>query len=84
MFVPRLLEEWPDAFMDGAVFAGPFLEVGSPAGRRLSVSRIVGYLYDVALLCTVQAPMLKEQLVRARVSIQLLPGELAPDPVPQQ
>ena len=79
MFIPRLLEEWPEAFMDGSVFAAPYADIANNPGRRVSVGKVAGYLYDVALLADAQTPPPKDELVRARLSLNLLRGELAPD-----
>lgn len=79
MFLPRLVEEWADAFMDGSVFRGPYQEIASPQARRFSVGKVAGYLYDVARLVTAIQPMSKEELVRARYTLQLLDADLVPD-----
>ena len=76
MSLPRMLEEWPEAFMDGAVFGAPYASIGSPGARRLSLGRLVGYVYDAARVATVDV-MPPRELQRARVSVSLLLGELA-------
>ncbi len=81
-FIPRLLEEWPEAFMDGKVFSGPYENIVSTAGRRMSVGRVAGYVYDIALLADHQMRPPKEELLRARLSLSLLQRELAPEPTP--
>jgi len=78
MYTPRLVEEWPEAFMDGAVFRGPFDGVKTPSGKRISVGRVVSYLYDAALVAEAKASS-AEHLVRCRISLQLLRDELAGD-----
>lgn len=77
MFVPRLVEEWSDAFMDGRVFSGPYVGVASLVARRVSVGKILGYLYDVARLMVAQHSMTKDELIRARFSLELLETELS-------
>jgi hypothetical protein len=77
MFIPRLIEEWPEAFLDGAVFRGPYKDIASVAARRVSVGKIAGYLYDAARLVTAIQPMSKDELVRARYTLQLLESDLA-------
>ena len=79
MFVPRLLEEWPEAFMDGTVFGAPYADIANRPGRRVSVGKVAGYLYDVALLADAHTAPPKDELIRARLSLSLLRGELAPD-----
>jgi hypothetical protein len=80
MFIPRLVEEWPEAFMDGKVFNGMYESLTSTTGWRLSVGKLVGYIYDVARLASVAKAPVKSELVRARYSLELLPIELAPEP----
>jgi hypothetical protein len=41
LFLVKLLEEWPEAFMDGKVFGGPYQDLSSPSSRRLSLARVV-------------------------------------------
>jgi hypothetical protein len=79
MFIPRLVEEWPDGFLDGAVFQGPYKAIASAAARRISVGKVAGYLYDIARLVTAIQPMSKDELIRARYTIQLLEQEIAPE-----
>jgi hypothetical protein len=76
IFLPRLLEEWPEAFMDGVVFRGGYLSVSSGVGRRVTVGRVVGYLYDAALAADAKASG-TSQLAKCRLSLQLLRDELA-------
>ena len=76
IFTARLVEEWPEAFMDGRLFRGAFESVGSSAGKRVSVGRIVSYLYDAALLADAKMSDQVNQLARARLSLQLLRMEL--------
>lgn len=75
LFLARVVSEWPEAFFDGRVFRGSFSKITSATGRAVSVARVVGYLYDVALLVVAQQS--PPQLVRARVSLGLLGSELA-------
>lgn len=78
-FIPRLLEEWPETFMDGHVFMGTYEAVSSTSGRRLSVGRVAGYVYDLALLADHQMNPPKDELLRARLSLSLLQRELVPE-----
>ncbi|MFE1396543.1 ATP-binding protein [Nocardiopsis dassonvillei] len=77
LFAVRLLEEWPEAFMDGRVFSGQYQSVSSSSARRLSLARVAGYLNDVAALVTSRARPKPIQLQRTRLSIKLLSDELA-------
>ena len=79
LFLVKLFEQWPEVFMDGRVFVGPYSTLSSPSSRRLSVARITGYLNDVATVLTFQTSPVTAQLQRTRLSIQLLLDELAPD-----
>ncbi|GAA2434863.1 hypothetical protein GCM10010433_39540 [Streptomyces pulveraceus] len=73
----RLVETMPAAFMDGAVFRGPYTGVSSPSGKALSLARVTGCLADVATLGTFAREATAPQLRRARLSIALLRDELA-------
>ncbi len=75
--VPRIVEEWPEAFFDGRLFAQPYATLSSPTARRQVVSTITSYLHDVAWLTNAPTTAPREQLIRARLSLQLLPNELA-------
>ncbi len=79
LYLVKLLENWPEAFMEGHVFIGPYASLTSQSSRRLSLARIVGYLNDVATLRTFQVSPSVTQLRRTRLSMQLLQQELAPD-----
>lgn len=80
LFLVKLLENWPEAFLDGNVFIGPYTSLPSPSSKRLSLARVVGYLNDVATLLSFETAPNAAQLRRTRLSIQLLQDELAPDP----
>ncbi len=79
LFLVKLLENWPEAFMDNRVFVGPYESLPSPSSKRLSLARLVGYLNDVATLLSFETVPNTMQLRRTRLSIQLLQDELAPD-----
>jgi hypothetical protein len=74
--IPRIVEEWPEAFFDGELFAAPFSEVESSSAKRSTVSLITGYLDDISWLADSPHHGRREQLIRARLSLQLLPDEL--------
>jgi Histidine kinase-, DNA gyrase B-, and HSP90-like ATPase len=79
LFLVKLLENWPEAFMDGRVFIGPYASLPSPSSKRLSLARVVGYLNDVATLLSFETAPNSAQLRRTRLSVQLLQDELAPE-----
>ena len=79
LFLVKLLENWPEAFMDNHVFTGPYTSLQSASSKRLSLARVVGYLNDLATLLTFQTTPSAAQLRRTRLSIALLQDELAPD-----
>jgi hypothetical protein len=76
--IPRIVEEWPEAFFDELLFEAPYKEVESSSARRQTVAMATGYLDDVAWLADAPQTSSREQLIRARLSLQLLPDELAP------
>lgn len=78
LYLVKLLESWPEAFMEGKVFSGAYGTLASPSSRRLSLARVVGYLNDIATLLTFQSPNVT-QLRRTRLSVELLQRELAPE-----
>ncbi len=75
--VARLVEEWPEAFLDGHLFNAPYQELPSPGAKRSMVATITGYLSDIAWLAgnPVDAP--RDRMIRARLSLKLLPEELS-------
>lgn len=75
--VPRIVEEWPEAFFDGRLFDGPYAQVTSASAKRQTVSTVTGYLDDVAWLATVPMHPSKDQLIRANLSLRLIPENLA-------
>jgi hypothetical protein len=78
--IPRVVEEWPEAFFDGRLFESPYAEIESPSARRGAVSLITGYLDDLSWLAESPHHGRREQLIRARLSLQLLPDELVDAP----
>lgn len=74
--IPRIVEEWPEAFFDERLFRVPYAEVESPSARRQTVATICGYLDDVCWLAEAPQASTRPQLIRARLSLQLLPDEL--------
>lgn len=75
-FVARIIDEWPEAFLDAKVFKGLYTAVTSSAGRQIVVGRLVSYVYDVAVVSEAKARPPLPALARAALSIQLLRAEL--------
>ncbi len=75
--VPRIVEEWPEAFFDGRLFDAPYAGVASTSARRQIVSTVTGYLDDAAWLASAPPHPSKDQLVRAGLSLRLVPDTLA-------
>ncbi len=75
--VPRIVEDWPEAFFDSRLFSAPYADVVSPSARRQTVAVITAYLLDVAWLTTAPPNPSKEQLIRATLSLRLIPENLA-------
>lgn len=78
LYLVRLLEEWPEAFLDGNVFTAPYDSLASTAARRHSLSRVASLLADVASASYQNDPG-SLRLQRTRLSILLLAEELAPE-----
>jgi Histidine kinase-, DNA gyrase B-, and HSP90-like ATPase len=74
--VPRLVEEWPEAFLDGRLFSAPFDELKTPGAKRGMVATISGYLSDIAWLAGNPVAAPRDRMIRARLSLKLLPEEL--------
>ena len=66
-----------EAFRDGRLFRPPYAGVKEPGARRQMVATITGYLDDVAWLTSAPHEAPREQMIRARLSVNLLPDELA-------
>ncbi|MEV0551475.1 ATP-binding protein [Nocardia salmonicida] len=77
LFLTRLLEQWPEAFLDDKVFQSLYAGVASLGARRLSVARTVGYLADVATHASYPVASTPRQLERTRLSVHLLADELS-------
>lgn len=75
--IPRVIEEWPEAFLDGRLFQAPYRDVSTPGAKRQMVATITGYLNDIAWLTSAPTTAPRQQMIRARLSLQLLPDELA-------
>ncbi|MBO4269090.1 ATP-binding protein [Microbispora triticiradicis] len=76
--IVRLLERRPEVFLDGKVFKRQFLGLSDDTSRSLIVSRLVGYVSDLALLLQHQGARFGlAELQRARLSCVLVETELA-------
>jgi hypothetical protein len=75
--VPRIVEEWPEAFLDGHLFLAPYKDVNEPGARRQMVATITSYIDDVAWLTSAPLEAPRDQMIRARLSLDLLPDEIA-------
>ncbi len=75
--IPRVIEEWPEAFLDGRLFTRPFADVPTPGARRQMVSSVTGLVSDLAWLTANPVNPPRDQMIRARLSLRLLPNELA-------
>ncbi|RSN03124.1 ATP-binding protein [Nonomuraea sp. WAC 01424] len=72
----RLLEKRPEAFLDGKVFKRAYLNLTDDTSRSLIVSRLVGYVSDLALM--ERQPRLGTiELQRVRLSCLLVEADLA-------
>jgi hypothetical protein len=75
----RLLQQRPEAFMDGRVFRGAYSELTDPMARTVAAERLTAYLADVAVLADRPARRNAEELRRGLLSCRLLERELAID-----
>jgi len=74
--VPRIVEEWPEAFLDDHLFDVPYADVKTPGAQRQMVAMIAGYLSDIAWLAGNPVDPPRERMIRARLSLKLLPEEM--------
>jgi Histidine kinase-, DNA gyrase B-, and HSP90-like ATPase len=75
--VVRLLERRPGAFLDGRVFRRSYSELTDEGTRGLVVSRLAGYVSDLALLADDHPRLDVDDLARSRISGRLVERELA-------
>lgn len=74
--VPRLVEEWPEAFFDNHLFARPY-EGTTSGAQRQTIAMVTGYLSDIAWLANNPVDPPRDRMIRARLSLKLLPDEMA-------
>lgn len=72
----RLIERRPEAFLDGKVFRRPYLSLTDDGSRSLVVSRLVGFIGDLALMEDHHPKLGIVELQRARLSCSLVEDEL--------
>jgi hypothetical protein len=75
--VVRLLERRPSAFLGGRVFRRSYATLTDEGTRGLVVSRLAGYVSDLALLVDDHPRLDAEELARSRISCRLVERELA-------
>ncbi len=73
----HLVEQRPEAFLDGRVFRSSYQPLANAAAKRASAERIVDLLGDVATLADVPARRSPEELQRGRLACLLLSQEIA-------
>ena len=74
--VVRLLERRPGMFLDGRVFRRSYATLTDDGTRALVVSRLAGYVSDLALLADDHPRLDAEELARSRISCRLVEREL--------
>jgi Histidine kinase-, DNA gyrase B-, and HSP90-like ATPase len=79
MSLVRLVSSRPDAFLDGRALRSRYSGLSDQDARRASVERVVDLLGDVAVLSDHVVRRGPEELLRGRLSCQLLEAELADD-----
>ncbi|QKW33291.1 ATP-binding protein [Actinomadura sp. NAK00032] len=75
--VVRLLEKRPEAFLDGKVFKRSYLSLTDDSSRALVVSRLVGFVSDLALMEEHQPKFGLTELHRVKLSCLLVESDLA-------
>ncbi|HEX7298921.1 MAG TPA: hypothetical protein VF257_07920 [Solirubrobacteraceae bacterium] len=77
--VPRAVAEWPEAFLDGRLFIGPYAKL-DPGPAEQVVGQLIGLLNDIAWIASAPTQTSREELSRARLALEILPLELAEAP----
>lgn len=72
----RLIERRPESFLDGKVFRGPYVGLTDESSRSLVVSRLAGFIGDLALIEDLHPRLGLAELQRARLSCSLVEHEL--------
>jgi hypothetical protein len=72
----RLIERKPESFLDGKVFRRPYVGLTDENSRSLVVSRLAGFIGDLALIEDLHPRLGLAELQRARLSCSLVEQEL--------
>lgn len=73
----RLIERKPESFLDNKVFRRPYVGLTDENSRSLVVSRLAGFIGDLALIEDLHPRLGLAELQRARLSCSLVEQELA-------
>ena len=73
----RLIERRPESFLDSKVFRRPYVGLTDESSRSLVVSRLAGFIGDLALIEDHHPKLGLAELQRARLSCSLVEQELA-------
>ena len=73
----HIVEQRPEAFLDGRVFRSSYQPLANAIAKRASADRIVDLLGDVATLADLPARRSPEELQRGRLACLLLSQEIA-------
>lgn len=74
--IVRLLERYPDAFLDGKVFRQPYVSLSDESSRALVLSRLAGFVGELALMEEHRPRLSIEELHRIRLACQLVERDL--------
>jgi hypothetical protein len=72
----HLVEQRPEAFLDGRVFRSSYRPLANASAKRASAGRVVDLLGDVATLADIPARRSPEELQRGRLACLLLSQEI--------
>ncbi|GAA2996590.1 hypothetical protein GCM10010519_31940 [Streptomyces lactacystinicus] len=75
--VIRIIQDSPEAFLDGCVFKRGYIALSDPGARALVVERLINPLGDLALLEQHRPRLDVEELARIRISCRLIARDLA-------
>jgi hypothetical protein len=72
----RLIERRPESFLDGKVFRRTYVGLTDEGSRSLVVSRLAGFIGDLALIEDLHPKLVLAELQRVRLSCSLVEQEL--------
>lgn len=72
----RLIERRPESFLDGKVFRRQYVGLTDESSRSLVLSRLAGFIGDLALIEDLHPRLALPELQRARLSCSLVEQEL--------